>query len=131
MIDQTTEYDAPAVYLPRLIEWGEQGYLYYSKAADSERMHIRVRNAIDCDVAAVQYRHIAQRARDRLVDLADVQDKHDRLVSAGVLLPDEPPAPLVDLTAWLRNKLERHFPHMRPELWQALAAVLRPFRRQS
>jgi hypothetical protein len=125
MIDQTaTDYDAPAVYLPKLIEWADNGCLYYSKAADSERIHSRTREAMDCDVRAVQYRHTAQWARGRLMDIVE-------LTLDGVEPDDAPPAPLVDLTAWLKGKLERHFPHMRPELWQALAAVLRPFRRQS
>jgi hypothetical protein len=42
---------------------------------------------------------------------------------------DEPPAPLVDLTDWLRTKLGHYFPHMPSQNWQALAFVLRPFRR--
>ena len=123
MIDQqSTEYDAPAAYLPKLLAWAENGHRYYSLAADSERKNSRPREAMLCDMRAVAYRHCAHRARARLIQIAEA-------TMSGVLPEDEPPAPLVDLTAWLRTRLERHFPLMRPELWQALAAVLRPFRR--
>ena len=111
MIDQTTDYDSRAAYLPRLIEWAEGAVDRFTRAAGEQVQQGFSSNAEAYHVLAHEYREIAERARQ-------LQD-------------DAPPDPLVDLTAWLRNKLERHFPHMRPELWQALAAVLRPFRRQS
>ena len=124
MIDQTTDYDSPAAYLPRLIEWAEGAIERCSQQAGVQAAQGFPSNAEAYIGLSREYRAIAVWARVRLVDLSE-------LTLADVQADDDPPAPLVDLTAWLRNKLERHFPHMRPELWQALAAVLRPFRRQT
>ena len=123
MIDQTTDYDAPSVYLPRLIEWADQAEARFIKQACGQVRLGFASNAEAYTGLAGEYREIAERARARLVDLSE-------LTIADVQAADEPPSTLVELTDWLRNKLSRDFPLMRPELWQALACVLRPFRRQ-
>lgn len=125
MIDQTTtDYDHPSVYLPKLIEWAEAAIARHTYAASQQQQQGFPSNAEAYIAVAREYRAVAVWARCRLVDISE-------LALDDVELADAPPAPLVDLTDWLRGKLGRYFPHMRPELWQALAAVLRPFRRQS
>jgi len=120
LIDQTaTDYDDPAIYLPKLIEWAESAIERHSRAAIEQTNLGFASNAESYIGVAREYRAIAVWARCRLADLSDPDTA------------DAPPAPLVDLTEWLKGRLGRHFPNMQPELWQALAAVLRPFRRQS
>ena len=119
MIDQTaTDYDAPAVYLPRLIAWAEGAIERFSEKAGDQAAQGFASNAEAYIAVAREYRAIAVWARCRLVDLSDPD------------LDDAPPAPLVDLTEWLKGKLGADFPLMRDDLWKALATVLRPFRRQ-
>jgi len=120
MIDQTaTDYDAPAVYLPKLIAWAEAAISRHTYAASQQQQQGLPSNAAAYVSLAREYRAIAVWARCRLSDLSDPD------------MADAPPAPLVDLTEWLSTKLARHFPLMPSELWQSLAYVLRPFRRRS
>ena len=125
MIDQTaTTYDHPSVYLPRLVEWAEAAIARHTYAASQQQQVGFASNAEAYIAVAREYRAIAVWARCRLVDISE-------LALDDVDLADAPPAPLVDLTAWLKVKLQADFPLMREDLWQALAYVLRPFRRKA
>ena len=120
MIDQTaTDYDHPSVYLPHLIEWAESAIERFSEKAGDQAAQGFKSNAEAYAGLAREYRVIAVWARCRLVDLSEPDTD------------DAPPAPLVDLTDWLKRKIGADFPLMREDLWQALAYVLRPFRRKS
>ena len=119
MIDQTTaDYDHPSVYLPHLIAWAEAAIERFNEKARDQAAQGFASNAEAYIAVAREYRAVAVYARVRLVDISEPD------------LDDAPPAPLVDLTEWLKGKLGADFPLMREDLWQALAYVLRPFRRR-
>jgi hypothetical protein len=113
VIDQTaTDYDTPATYLPKLVDWADQAEARLTRLACDQVALGFESNAEAYQAIAQEYREIAVRVRAMLT--AD----------------DAPPSATLALTDWLRTRLGRDFPNMPAELWQALATVLRPFRRQ-
>jgi hypothetical protein len=135
MIDQTaTTYDAPAQYLPKLIEWAETLAGDAAASASEQRQNRCLKNAQDYEAIAATYRRIAQWATTRLADICELSlDDAEQLAEINALtrqINDEPPVPLVDLTAWLRAKLEPWFPGLSSEGWQAIAYVLHVWRPQ-
>lgn len=117
---KTTEYDAPAVWAPRLVAWAEREQADLLEMAEDSRQKGHRKNAASLTAEAGRYIWIADYARSRLVDLSD-------LTQADVQA-DEPPAPLVDLTDWLRGKLGRYFPRVPVTIWQGIATVLHSWR---
>ena len=63
MIDQTTDYDAPSGYLPRIIEWADQAEARFTKQACAQVALGFASNAEAYTGLAGEYREIAERAR--------------------------------------------------------------------
>lgn len=127
MIDQTsTTYDAPTQYLPRLIEWAEHLAGKSSDIAEQMAANGCTYYADKANAEASTYVRAAQWATTRLADHYGLSlDDAEQLAAINA---DEPPVPLVDLTAWLREKLGRYFPAMPVQLWQGIALVLHSWR---
>lgn len=130
-------YDGPAVWAPLLVKWATQGRDHYLAAAEAQRKLGHKSNAAAYVAKAGEFVWIADYGRARLVDISDlsaddaeqlaaIQVKTDNLVAAGVLLPDddEPPKPLVDLTAWLRGRLGGRMWWVSAEVWQTVGMLL-------
>lgn len=128
---QTTDYDVPAAYLPRLILWAES---QEEQSASVAAAHMQLHSVYDATRASAdcaEYRQIAGRARTRLISeygltLADVQA--DGL--ADLMTAQEPPRTLPGLTDWLVSLLGRFFPGLPREGWQAIACALHVWRPQ-
>lgn len=104
-----------------LLTWLETIASDLAIRAGGELRHGHSACAMNMAIDVTRLRNIAQKVRARLVDISEL--------TLADVQADEPPAPLVDLTEWLRGKLGHYFPYMASEHWQAIAFVLRPFRR--
>lgn len=125
MISQSASYDAPAVYLPRLIAWADQQRAALEAAGASLRAEGNLYYATKAGQEAGRYAAGAERLRERLIrehelTLADVQAQE----------ASEPPRTLVGLTDWLVTMLGRWFPGLPREGWQAIACALHTWRPQ-
>lgn len=127
-----TEYDAPAIWAPRLIAWAEQGRDHYEAAANVQRERGHHGNAADYMALAASWQVIADRARVRLVDIsglteADVMDAPVPMPQA-VGLADackvEPPHQLVGFVGWLRALVGHLLPWVSAETWQTCSALM-------
>lgn len=133
MTTQTTDYDAPAVWAPRLIAWAEKGLDHYEAAANVQRERGHQGIAADYLALAAQWQRIADRARVRLVDistLSDVDPMDDHITEANALTrqivaqADEPPKQLVPFVDWLRARISHILPGLSTETWQAIGCLI-------
>lgn len=67
MTTQTTDYDTPAVYLPRLIAWADQRSEHYAECAEQQRQLGFQGNAASYEDLAAEWTQIAGRAKTMLM----------------------------------------------------------------
>lgn len=118
----TATYDEPVVWAPLLIDWAEQKAADYSCCANDLRRDGCPNNAADHDAVAAEYRAISFRACQRLLVASD--NKLAEVNGLTAQINDEPPRPLVDLTAWLCGKVGHWLPWVTSETWQTIGMLL-------
>lgn len=128
-----TDHENRAVWVPRLIDWWEQGRDHFAAVADQQRRNGCRQNAEGYDALAAKYQGYADRARVLLVDLSEPttdeppahnHTDHCLTLNCGGYLSQEPPSTLVELVNWLRAHIGAHFPWVPAEVWQRIGYLI-------